>query len=131
MEENILYYINELYERYKVIRLDEIRANSEVDFDDIKLLVHKITSNIEKEFIYFKLDSKFKHILIDEFQDTSAIQYLIIEPLINEIFSGEGLNSFRTFFYVGDTKQSLYRFRGGVEELFQYLANRYNIEVLL
>jgi len=49
--------------------------------------------------------------------------------LIDEIFSGIGQSEFKSFFYVGDTKQSLYRFRGGVEELFDAVAQHYGITV--
>ena len=59
---------------------------------------------------------------MDEFQDTSLLQYKILEPLIKEILSGDE-TKFKTFFYVGDTKQSIYRFRGGKRELFDYVAN--------
>ena len=58
---------------------------------------------------------------MDEFQDTSFLQYKILEPLIKEILSGDQ-TKFKTFFYVGDTKQSIYRFRGGKRELFDYVA---------
>jgi exodeoxyribonuclease V beta subunit len=130
LEQTLLYYIFELYNGYKSSRLTQIGANGELDFNDILYYTYRlISSEITKDFIYFKLDSKFKHILLDEFQDTSSLQFLILEPLIEEIFAGRGSSDFRSFFYVGDTKQSLYRFRGGVEELFEYLANRYNIEI--
>jgi exodeoxyribonuclease V beta subunit len=80
--------------------------------------------------LYFKIDSKFKHILLDEFQDTSTLQFLLLKPLIDEIFAGQGQSDFRSFFYVGDTKQSLYRFRGGVEELFDKVAKDYGVDIL-
>jgi exodeoxyribonuclease V beta subunit len=70
------------------------------------------------------LDARYKHILIDEFQDTSVEQFNIILPLIEESLGGNP-NDFRTFFYVGDTKQSIYRFRGGKRELFDYVINFY------
>ena len=82
-----------------------------------------------KKFLYFKIDSKFKHILLDEFQDTSTLQFLLLKPLIDEIFAGMGQSEFKSFFYVGDTKQSLYRFRGGVEELFDKVAERYGVKI--
>jgi len=47
--------------------------------------------------------------------------------LIDEVTAGG--TEFRSFFYVGDTKQSLYRFRGGVEELFNAVAEKYDIEI--
>jgi len=80
--------------------------------------------------LYFKIDSKFKHILLDEFQDTSTLQFLLLKPLIDEIFAGHGQSEFKSFFYVGDTKQSLYRFRGGVEELFDKVAQKYGVDIL-
>jgi exodeoxyribonuclease V beta subunit len=79
--------------------------------------------------LYFKIDSKFKHILLDEFQDTSTLQFLLLKPLIDEIFAGHGQSEFKSFFYVGDTKQSLYRFRGGVEELFDKVAENYAVNI--
>jgi len=130
LEQSILYYLFELYERYKIARVGEIKHTAELDFNDILYYTYRlISSEVTKDFIYFKLDSKFKHILLDEFQDTSSLQFLILQPLIEEIFSGFGASEFRSFFYVGDTKQSLYRFRGGVEELFEYVAKKYNIKI--
>jgi len=130
LEDTLLHYLFELYERYKSARVDYIKGNLELNFNDILYFTHRLlSSEVTKEFLYFKLDTKFKHILLDEFQDTSALQYLILKPLIDEIFSGVGQSEFRTFFYVGDVKQSLYRFRGGVEELFYYVAKEYGIDV--
>ena len=130
LEESIFYYLFNVYDIYKNSRIEYAKGKSELNFNDILYFTHRVlSSEITKEFLYFKLDTKFEHILLDEFQDTSALQYLILEPLIDEIFAGEGQSSFRTFFYVGDVKQSLYRFRGGVEDLFDYVAQKYNIQV--
>ena len=65
-------------------------------------------------YIYLKLSEKFYHFLIDEFQDTSELQFKALSPLINEIFSGEENSS---LFIVGDRKQAIYRWRGGNAEL--------------
>ena len=94
-----------------------------LEFNDISNFTYDLLTNkIDKEFLYFRLDSKYAHILIDEFQDTSILQFKILQPLIEEIISGES-EKFKTFFYVGDTKQSIYRFRGGNKELFDYVLN--------
>ncbi len=129
-EESILYYLFKLYESYKSVRLSECRGKNTLSFSDVLYYTYVLLNQkVSKDFIYFRLDSKFKHMLLDEFQDTSSLQYLILEPLIEEIFSGVGVSDFRSFFYVGDTKQSLYRFRGGVEGLFGYLAKRFRIPI--
>jgi len=130
LEQNILHYLFDIYNHYKIARIGRLREAGVLDFSDILYLTYQLLSHhITKEFLYFKLDSKFKHILLDEFQDTSSLQFLILKPLIDEIFSGVGVSEFRSFFYVGDTKQSLYRFRGGVEELFEYVATTYGVEI--
>ncbi len=111
----------ELYNLYRNYKFKFNRTKNYLHFDDISNLTYELlNSKIDKEFLYFRLDSKFSHILIDEFQDTSLIQYKILQPLIEEILAGNE-NKFKTFFYVGDTKQSIYRFRGGKRELFDYV----------
>jgi exodeoxyribonuclease V beta subunit len=99
-----------------------IKTKNYLEFNDISNLVYELLQEkIDKEFLYFRLDSQYTHLLIDEFQDTSLLQYKILEPIIEEITAGFG-TQFKTFFYVGDTKQSIYRFRGGKRELFDYVA---------
>ncbi len=113
----------ELYLMFKNFKLTFNKNKNYLEFNDISNLVYELLSTkIDKEFLYFRLDSKFSHILMDEFQDTSLLQYKILEPLIKEVLSGDQ-TKFKTFFYVGDTKQSIYRFRGGKRELFDYVAN--------
>lgn len=113
----------ELYLMFKEFKFSFNKNKNYLEFNDISNLVYELlSSKIDKDFLYFRLDSSFSHILIDEFQDTSLLQYRILEPLIKEILSGDQ-TKFKTFFYVGDTKQSIYRFRGGKRELFDYVAN--------
>ena len=70
----------------------------------------------------FRLDARFSHWLLDEFQDTSLVQWAIIENLVDEIIqNGEG-----TFFYVGDTKQAIYQWRNGDPRLFRRILDKYN-----
>jgi len=93
-------------------------------FDVTKLTLKLLEDFIDKDFLYFRLDAKYKHILIDEFQDTSILQYRILEPMIEEILSSK--QDFKSFFYVGDTKQSIYRFRGGNKELFPFVSRKFS-----
>ena len=112
----------QLYKLFKDFKLEFNKNKNYLEFNDVSNLVYELLSTkIDKDFLYFRLDSNYSHILIDEFQDTSILQYKILEPLINEILSGD-VTKFKTFFYVGDTKQSIYRFRGGKRELFDYVS---------
>ena len=113
----------ELYLMFKEFKFTFNKNKNYLEFNDISNLVYELLSTkIDKDCLYFRLDSSFSHILMDEFQDTSLLQYKILEPLIKEILAGDQ-TKFKTFFYVGDTKQSIYRFRGGKRELFDYVAN--------
>jgi len=63
--------------------------------------------------VYLKLGERLKHYLVDEFQDTSPMQWNVLEVLIGETLAQGG-----TFFYVGDKKQAIYGFRGGDYSIF-------------
>lgn len=86
----------------------------------------KENAAIDKDYIYFRLDGRINHLLIDEFQDTSASQWLILKPLAEEAMAGLGQKDKRgSFFYVGDPKQNIYRFRGGSSSLFKKVLEKY------
>ena len=127
-EQVVLHNLFALYDYYKNATIGTARQLGVLTFDDLSYFTYRLLhESINKDFLYFKIDSRFKHILLDEFQDTSTLQFLLLKPLIDEVTSGG--TDFRSFFYVGDTKQSLYRFRGGVEELFDAVAQNYDIEI--
>ncbi|ADG92177.1 UvrD/REP helicase [Arcobacter nitrofigilis DSM 7299] len=123
------YSLSSLYELYKLFKDFKKSYNKNKNyftFNDISNYVYELlSSKIDKDFLYFRLDSKYNHILIDEFQDTSLLQYKILEPLIEEALSGNS-EKFKSFFYVGDIKQSIYRFRGGKRELFDFVSKKHN-----
>lgn len=105
------------------------KDSSEISFDDVSIFAYELLhTRIDSDFLYFRLDAKIDHILLDEFQDTSILQYKVLRPLIKEIVSGEGTHENGSFFFVGDTKQSIYRFRGGVSELFDYVCHENHID---
>lgn len=101
------------------------RKENLLDFSDVTNKTYELlcTQQIPNDFFYFRLDDRISHILLDEFQDTSMIQYKILQPIIEEILSGEGRIGNRSFFAVGDEKQSIYRFRGGYGELLGKLKD--------
>lgn len=79
----------------------------------------------ERRFnIDFRLDARFDHWLLDEFQDTSRIQWSILENLLDEVF--QDTSGARSIFIVGDIKQSIYGWRGGDHRLFELIEKRYS-----
>lgn len=122
-ESYTLHNLFTIFEDFKDFRTHYNAKRNSLEFSDITNIVYQLLENhIEKDFLYFRLDTKYNHILIDEFQDTSTLQYKILFHLIDEIISGNP-EVYKTFFYVGDIKQSIYRFRGGTKELFDYVAD--------
>lgn len=77
-------------------------------------------------FIYERLGEKYRHFFIDEFQDTSKLQWDNLIPLIDNALSQQLENSFGNLLLVGDAKQSIYRWRGGLPEQFIDLYNNEN-----
>ena len=129
-EQSFFAHIFELLSLYTKARMDVAKSGGELSFDDVSLMLHKLLhESIDRDFLYFRLDARIDHILLDEFQDTSLIQFDILRPLIDEIASGETHRDFRSFFYVGDIKQSIYRFRGGNKALFKAVQEYYDVEM--
>ncbi|THV22135.1 double-strand break repair helicase AddA [Peteryoungia ipomoeae] len=100
------------------------KRRSQLDFED--LIVR--TSDLLKRgdvgpWVHYKLDQGIDHILVDEAQDTSPVQWSVIRSLRQDFFSGLGARPvLRTFFAVGDEKQSIYSFQGARPEQFSQEA---------
>jgi len=73
--------------------------------------------------LWYRLDGRIDHLLVDEFQDTSSLQWRILEPLATEILA-DGTGT-RSFFCVGDVKQSIYGWRNAEPRLLAGMAARY------
>ena len=98
------------------LRWQEAKAREGlVDFDDlIQRAAHLLSDAAVADWIRYKLDRSFDHILVDEAQDTNRAQWQIVEALTDDFFSGEGARSdrIRTIFTVGDVKQAIFGFQG-------------------
>lgn len=70
--------------------------------------------------LYCRLAVRFKHFLIDEFQDTSILQWKNLFLMVENVLSTDG-----SLFYVGDRKQAIYRFRGGEVALIDSVTERF------
>ena len=111
--------INKRLIEIAVLLLDEYRqfkqSQNLLDYEDILLKALIILSSNNNHNINYQLNL-IKHILVDEAQDTSIIQWEIIDYLYNDFLAG-GLS--KTVFIVGDEKQSIYGFQGARHELFK------------
>ncbi len=102
------------------------KSLQELKEDEDLLLISEFNSLISNEiknqpapFIYERIGEKFKHYFIDEFQDTSALQWENMIPLIDNALSGENLKGETgSAMIVGDAKQAIYRWRGGKAQQF-------------
>ena len=121
--------LNLVYKKlYAVALLKEIRQL----FDDFTVRTNKVhISEFNKKisesiagqstpFIYERLGVRYSHFLIDEFQDTSVLQWYNLLPLIENSLAADNFNML-----VGDAKQAIYRFRSGEVELFSSLPKLY------
>lgn len=102
------------------------KQRSQLDFEDlITRTADLLTKSGVGPWIHYKLDRGIDHILVDEAQDTSPIQWSVIQSLAEDFFSGESARpTVRTLFAVGDEKQSIYSFQGARPERFSEESDR-------
>ena len=104
--------LNDHREKNKIIRISEFNA-----------LIGGLVQQEKASYIYERFGVRYEHFLLDEFQDTSRLQWLNLLPLIEESLSYRRQN-----LIVGDPKQSIYRFNNGLAEQFVSLPKVYNPE---
>jgi len=108
-----------LYEQHH----EAVKRNAKaVTFDDLTKAMGRADELGTTDEIGFRLDSKLHHLLLDEFQDTSLGQWLALEPMVHEIVSNAAPE--RTFFCVGDVKQSIYGWRNAAPQVLQSLPSQ-------
>jgi len=100
---------------------------------DTQQLLHSLIEGSDSPFIFEKIGARLEHVMIDEFQDTSTVQWHNFKVLLAEAMSHEGSRNL----IVGDVKQSIYRWRSGdwrllndIEREFPYPADQLKIESL-
>ncbi|TRX36312.1 UvrD-helicase domain-containing protein [Flavobacterium restrictum] len=89
-------------------------------------IIYREIQNQPAPFIYERLGERYRHFFIDEFQDTSEMQWQNLIPLIDNATSSEIDGEKGTLMIVGDPKQSIYRWRGGKAEQFIALSKDQN-----
>ncbi|QDY69970.1 double-strand break repair helicase AddA [Qingshengfaniella alkalisoli] len=99
-----------------------------LDFDDLILRAKGLMTDPRvADWVLFKLDGGIDHILVDEAQDTSPVQWQVIELLAREFTSGASARDDvnRTLFVVGDRKQSIYSFQGADPAKFEAMQGHF------
>lgn len=112
-QKDILPYLD-LMEAWKDALAALKQEERAIFFQDITAFVHQIYKEISLPDLFFRLGERIFHILIDEFQDTSSLHWMAMQPLVEEALSKGG-----SFFCVGDEKQLLYRWRGADQSIFR------------
>jgi len=88
-----------------------------LDFTDLEWKAYLLLNDADNaSWVQYKLDQRIAHLLVDEFQDTNPTQWQLLLPLLEEL--AQESERQRSVFLVGDTKQSIYRFRRAEPRLF-------------
>ncbi len=120
----------------------QVRRRGRLTFQDMELILagHEFAAGLPKPMlsqlpgederlrIDYRLDARYDHWLLDEFQDTNHIQWSVIQNLIDEAV--QDTSDERTLFQVGDVKQAIYAWRGGDTRLFEDIYQRYSSETV-
>ena len=138
------------YRRYQsaaltLKHLNQVRLLSEIEhkvralnqdanrflLSDTQYLLHALIAESDTPFIFEKIGAQLEHIMIDEFQDTSTVQWKNFQVLLEECMSHEATQNL----IVGDVKQSIYRWRSGDWRLLNniddhFINARQRLEVL-
>lgn len=93
------------------------------DFNDLEWETYRLLQQEDQAlWVQYKLGARIHHFLVDEFQDTNPIQWQLLKPLIESSYEQHQAD-LSSLFLVGDTKQSIYRFRGANPDIQNLAAN--------
>ncbi|ACB95795.1 double-strand break repair helicase AddA [Beijerinckia indica] len=112
-----------IFERYEASKAHQ----GFLDFNDLIERTKALLFRSDARWVLYKLDAGIDHILVDEAQDTSEAQWKILEEMTGDFASGLSSRvDTRTFFAVGDEKQSIFSFQGAAPHMFDQMRRRFN-----
>lgn len=128
----------QLLNLYEEKYAEQIRRQGQLTFQDLELLLSghefgqhgnvpvlsQLPGDADRLQVDYRLDARYDHWLLDEFQDTNYLQWSVIANLIDEAV--QDTSNTRSLFQVGDIKQAIYAWRGGDTRLFHDIYSRYN-----
>ena len=110
--------------KYIANELEEMKLNDNVVLiSDFNKMIAQLLVDENANYVYERLGNRFNNYLLDEFQDTSRLQWMNLIPLVHNSLAQDYTN-----LIVGDPKQAIYRFRNGVVEQFVDLPGVFNPE---
>jgi ATP-dependent exoDNAse (exonuclease V) beta subunit len=128
------FYMQNYYQIYSYIYYEVAKEFDIKSKKDAIVFLNEINKKTVKFFqnsdvtipeVYYRLSEKYNHFLIDEFQDTSFVQWIGIKRFLEESLATGG-----TLFYVGDVKQAIYSFRGARPELFYMVPKEFAVSTV-
>jgi ATP-dependent helicase/nuclease subunit A len=115
-----LFFAESLLEKYDTLK----RGQNCLDFNDqLSMALELLKTPGLSEWVLFKLGQSIDHVLVDEAQDTSPLQWELIQTIMDTFFTSDGAH--RTLFVVGDIKQSIYSFQGARPQKFLTFQDHY------
>ncbi len=105
--------------------IETLKAEKNIlPISDFNHIINQQIKDQPAPFIYERLGERYRHFFIDEFQDTSLLQWENLKPLIENALSQQYSDGNKgSLLLVGDVKQAIYRWRGGLPEQFLNLIN--------
>ena len=114
-----------ILDRYEAAK----RLRGLLDFDDLIERSLTLLQRAGAAWVLYKLDAGIDHVLVDEAQDTSPEQWAILRAITADFFAGAGqARRLRTFFAVGDEKQSIFSFQGARPAMFDAMRTAFETE---
>lgn len=124
------HHLMDIYQSYAHLQ-DQVKAESAlVEFDDLAKGCFRLQHDPLSAGARYLIQRGIRHLMLDEFQDTSLLQWSIFEPICGELLAGEGIHEKDgliglkpTLFVVGDEKQSIYGFREADPDIIKSIAH--------
>ncbi len=110
----VMQQIEDLVEAYKA-------QYNLVHISDFQPKIEQFIRDEAPDYIYWRLGERYHHFMLDEFQDTSLLQWLNLRPLVQNL-KGGGAGESGSLLIVGDSKQAIYRWRGGETSLMELMV---------
>jgi ATP-dependent helicase/nuclease subunit A len=119
---------------YREASQEVMRERDETDFDGLELAALELIQSEAGQALMSRMDCRYRQILVDECQDTNAVQWGILRSWLSAHTAAQGPDAQApAVFLVGDPKQSIYRFRGADPRVFQaatqWLVEHYGAQV--